>query len=58
LQLLVWNYSLITSIEKESLEILILDCWVGRREVEMLIYANILKSDTRVIGLEIRINRQ
>ena len=35
---------------------LIFDYWGGGIEVEMLIYANILKSETYLIGPEIRIN--
>ena len=47
------------SLEKGSvLNCLCLTIGVGRVEVEILIYANILKSETHLIGSEIRINNQ
>ena len=45
---------------KGSFEMRMFDCCggVGWREVDMLIYANILESETHLVGLEIRINDQ
>ena len=54
-----WDHSLMKSPEKaDLLKCLCLIDRVGRREVDKLMYANILELETHLIGSETRINNQ
>ena len=44
-----WNDSLVTTLERGSFEMVTFHCWGRGGEAEMLIYANILHSETHLI---------